>query len=291
MSKICKFFVQGRDKCRDGVNCRFNHVPNVCRFYFLDGDCKKGSECKFRHISNTNNRTNPNNNGINKRNQGQGQGHHHRNRVRNTESFEPRHDPDDIRVLVGDGRLMKYGEDITSRDIIVIPNLFCDKDDLTIYNNILDEIKRDDVWKLWHGDSHLIADDKTDWKDSCPTFKMVLNRIAEYFDMDIKATRLNWYRDSAEWKPYHHDAAAIKEDKARTQNFTVGVSFGLRRDASFEHAKNRTRMTVPLPNGSTYTFSDIVNVEWRHGILQYPPDKYVEEGRISIIAWGKVKMV
>ena len=26
-------------------------------------------------------------------------------------------------------------------------------------------------------------------------------------------------------KPYHHDAAAIKEDKARTQNITVGVSF------------------------------------------------------------------
>ena len=25
------------------------------------------------------------------------------------------------------------------------------------------------------------------------TFTMILNRIRDYFDMDIKATRLNWY--------------------------------------------------------------------------------------------------
>ena len=25
--------------------------------------------------------------------------------------------------------------------------------------------------------------------------------------------RFNWYRDSSEWKPFHHDAAAVKEDK------------------------------------------------------------------------------
>ena len=47
------------------------------------------------------------------------------------------------------------------------------------------------------------------------------------------------YRDSKEWKPFHHDAAAVKADKARTQNFTVAVSFGLERDAAFEHAKTK----------------------------------------------------
>ena len=31
--------------------------------------------------------------------------------------------------------------------------------------------------------------------------------------MDVQATRLNWYRDSSEWKPFHHDAAALKPDK------------------------------------------------------------------------------
>ena len=31
--------------------------------------------------------------------------------------------------------------------------------------------------------------------------------------MHVEATRLNWYRDSSEWKPFHHDAAALKADK------------------------------------------------------------------------------
>ena len=34
--------------------------------------------------------------------------------------------------------------------------------------------------------------------------------MTEYFKMDVKATRFNWYRNSSEWKPFHHDAAAVK---------------------------------------------------------------------------------
>ena len=106
--------------------------------------------------------------------------------------------------------------------------------------------------------------------------------------MDVKATRLNWYRDSNEWKPYHHDAAALKEDKAKTQNFTVAVSFGMERDAAFEHAQTKTTLSMPQPNGTVYTFGKDVNIMWRHGILQCPPEKYSDQGRISIIAWGKI---
>ena len=65
----------------------------------------------------------------------------------------------------------------------------------------------------------------------------LMTKMAEYFDMDVQATRFNWYRDSSEWKPFHHDAAAIKEKFARTQNFTLAASFGAERDAAFEHAK------------------------------------------------------
>lgn len=82
------------------------------------------------------------------------------------------------------------------------------------------------------------------------------------------ATRLNWYRDSKEWKPFHHDAAAIKPDKAKTQNFTVAVSFGAEREAAFEHATTKTVISMPQPNGTIYVFSKDVNVIWRHGILQ-----------------------
>merc|ERR1719273_43690 len=110
--------------------------------------------------------------------------------------------------------------------------------------------------------------------------------MASYFDMDVKATRLNWYRDSSEWKPFHHDAAAMKEKFARTQNFTLGVSFGAEREAAFEHAQTKTIISMPQPNGAVYTFGRDVNIIWRHGIPQLPPEKQSEEGRISIIAWG-----
>jgi hypothetical protein len=43
---------------------------------------------------------------------------------------------------------------------------------------------------------------------------------------------------------------------------------------------------MPQPNGSTYVFARDINVLWRHGILQAPPDKQRNQGRISVIAWG-----
>ena len=68
---------------------------------------------------------------------------------------------------------------------------YCEQGDLSIYKRLLDEIKRSGVdserlWQSWHGDSHWIADDKLKWKDACPTFHMVLDRLADYFSMDIK---------------------------------------------------------------------------------------------------------
>ena len=125
----------------------------------------------------------------------------------------------------------------------MVSDLFGDPNDLTTYNNLLYEIQNCGVekhrlWQSWHNDSHVIADDKVgNWKDKCPTFTSVVTKMAEYFDMDVQATRFNWYRDSSEWKPFHHDAAAIKEKFARTQNFTLAASFGAERDAAFEHAK------------------------------------------------------
>ena len=86
---------------------------------------------------------------------------------------------------------------------------------------------------------------------------------------------LSRYRDTSEWKPFHHDAAAMKvnilkimwkrffiiddhlnfesqvilnsviltvlqPDKARTQNFTVAVSFGCERYSSILRLPLRT---------------------------------------------------
>ena len=165
------------------------------------------------------------------------------------------------------------------------------------------------LWKLWHGDNHLIADDKLgkgDWKEKCGTFDYVIEAMKNYFKVDVKATRINWYKDKSDWKPYHRDAAAIDDRKAKTQNITIAVTFGCPRTASFveynddggggggggggKKRKDR-RIDFPLTNGSIYVFSKQVNIDWMHGIV--PEGDGVEgdgrisdEGRISIIIWG-----
>ena len=268
--KICKFYLKGN--CTEGDKCNFIHDKDICKFYFFEGKCKKGSNCKFKHEIN----------GIpikpinNKKKQ---------RHFKNTESFEPSHKPPDARVLIGDASTGKYHRKVTDRDIVVIPNLFSSENNL--YNKLISEIDNKEIWKKWHGDSHLIADDGMKWKESSPTFKMVINRLSEYFGMKVKSTRFNWYKDTSEWKPYHHDAAAVKEHIAREQNFTVGVSFGTERDIAFEHAKSKNVVSFPLENGTTYGFGNEVNKVWRHGIPQIGGN-VENKGRISIIAWGWV---
>ena len=66
----------------------------------------------------------------------------------------------------------------------------------------------------------------------------------------------------------------------------MAVSFGLEREAAFENAKTKTVLSMPAPNGSAYVFARDINVLWRHGILQVNPEKKIEGGRISVIAWG-----
>lgn len=271
--KICKFYVKGN--CKDGENCKFRHENNICRNYFF-GECKRDN-CKFKHTEKLQN------------------GKRKGSRRKNTESFKPCYDLPDVRVLVANPYRSTYQNNYYSRDVVLAHNLFCDVDDYTIYDNLLEEIKAtgkedDGLWKLWHGDSHLIADDHIKWKESCPTFNIVLNKIKNYFRIDIKATRLNWYRNSTEWKPYHHDAAAVNPKIAKTQNLTIGISFGAERDIAFQHAKSKNVVSFPQPNGSVYGFAKDVNIIWRHGIPQLPPEKQSEEGRISIIAWGWSKL-
>jgi len=215
---------------------------------------------------------------------------------KNTVDFKPRYDPPDLRLIPAPQHWKQYKRPYSDHDVVLVNGLFCLPEDLSIYNQLLDEIESSGIdsgrlWKMHHGNqeiegTHVIADDKANWKRNCPTFSMVIDKMAQYFNMDVKATRFNWYRDSSEWKPFHHDAAAVKEDKARTQNLTLAVSFGMEREAAFEHAKTKTVVSVPQYNGTIYAFGRDVNVRWRHGIPAVHPKKFEDNGRISIIAWG-----
>ena len=272
MDNICRFFLQGI--CRYGDKCRYVHDKSLCKPCnpaSTNENKKDGANCKDKRQNK------------------------HR-KPKNTENFSPDHTPPEMRIVFADSGLETYNKPHSTRDVVVVKDLFCKEDNLEIYESLLKEIKtsnvnQDKLWKSWHGDTHWIADDKLDWKKECPTFTVILNRIKKYFNMDIKATRFNLYKDSSEWKPFHHDAAAVKKDKAKTQNVTVAVSFGAERDVAFEHSKSKTVISIPQPNGAVYTFGKDVNIIWKHGIPQLPVDKVTDKGRISIIAWGWIDQV
>ncbi|TYZ68765.1 hypothetical protein PybrP1_007012 [[Pythium] brassicae (nom. inval.)] len=214
---------------------------------------------------------------------------------KNTECFDPMTRPVDLRVTYDLGtKDDTFSTSLTSRDVLLAPNLFSDFKKGELYAKLVAEIEAcgvpaERLLKLWHGNdkidgTHLIADDKTRWKAACPTFDLVVGRVQQFFRLAVKATRFNWYTDTSQWKPFHFDAAAVKPEIAAVQNFTVGVSFGATRDAAFEHANSKTVVSFPQPDGCVYAFGRDTNVLWRHGILQDQPVR--AEGRISVIAWG-----
>ena len=281
--KICKHYVL--TSCRNGDKCNYLHIDNICRNYFK-GNCVNDDKCNFIHKKNISDY---------EYNKSDKPKHKNKFNKKNTESFEPWFTPSDMRVLIGFGDDQTYQNSIEVRDLILVPNLFCDEKDYTIYHKLLSEIDQTgltDIFKEWHGDTHLIADDHVKWKNSCQTFNLIVEKLSEYFNLDVKATRFNFYKDATHFKPFHFDAAAIDKQKAKTQNITVGVSFGITRDAEFEHAKSRTTIKFPQPNGYVHVFGRDVNVNWRHGITPIPVDKqesFNGMGRISIIVWGYTK--
>ena len=70
-----------------------------------------------------------------------------------------------------------------------------------------------------------------------------MDQMKTYFGIEkilMFSTRFNWYRDSSDFKPFHHDATAYKNDLRHLQNVTVGVSFGAERELAFIHTKQKT---------------------------------------------------
>ena len=258
-----------------------NQYPNkLCKFY-VKGKCTKDN-CLFIHSqpSKSQNRHN-----LLKNN-------------KNTVCFKPMVRPVDLRIVY-DLNPEQLQTKLTDRDLLLVPNAFTDFNKLELYNLLVEEIKaceqtRPELLKMWHGNdkidgTHFIADDKLKWKNYAPTFNFILERLQFYFNVDIKATRFNWYQDTNQWKPFHFDAAAFDPQKRKNQNITIALSFGCTRSTALEFAeKNRnntqTTISIPISDGEIYAFTNTTNDIWRHGILQ--EKEFKNEGRISIIIWG-----
>jgi len=259
-----------------------NYKTKLCKFY-QKGICKKDN-CSFIHSNDKEYK--PKNRHSNLKNK------------KNTEDFTPMTRPTDLRLVYDQG-YHKLSVDLTDRDLLIVPNIFSDYRRNNIYKSLIDEITNceldnSNLLKLWHGNdkidgTHYIADDKLNWKSKCPTFHLVLDRLKTFFNVQIKATRFNLYKDSNQWKPFHHDAAAFDEKKANTQNITIAVSFGHTRYGALEFSEknnnnSKTTLSFAISDGEVYAFTNTTNKLWKHGILQ--DNNYVNSGRISIIIWG-----
>ena len=101
-----------------------------------------------------------------------------RERKKNTETFKPSHEPSEMRILFSAG-VSQYGRQIQTRDVIFVPALFCEAADLSLYHRLHSELAESgltphQIWSSWHGDSHLIANDRTDWSRYCPNTGTVM---------------------------------------------------------------------------------------------------------------------
>ena len=187
---ICKFYVLNR--CTN-KNCKYTHIKNICRHHFF-GECTNDN-CVYIHDFKFTENEPSDKDQLNVKTK-----NYHK--VVNTESFTPDLTEPHMRI--------KMNEPIYfANEIAIINNMFYNK---TIYENILKEVN-DSVYKPWHGDTHLIADDRSDikWKENSETFNQVISQLCSYFAMTPSATRLNYYADGIDWKPYHHDAAALNQ--------------------------------------------------------------------------------
>jgi hypothetical protein len=287
-----------KNVCRDWMKgscshnpCRFIHDPELCVEFYSTSKCS-GKCCK-NHFVNPELISNQSNNNKDKYNDKNKQ-----RRPPNTETFKPDYSPPEMRVLFEYGKSQTELE-FQSNDVVVVPDLFADRPN--IYAELLEEVfgtkfDKQDLIIPWHEGCHLIVDDKLDWKKDCPTFNYVVERVAQYFNMDVKATRFNWMQNLQDHKFFHYDGAALKPEIAKKQNATIGVSFGHTRDIAFQvasHPDCRKVVSIPLPNGYTYLFNKDVNIDWRHGVLPIETSQDYKskpsDGRISVIAWGYIK--
>jgi hypothetical protein len=83
----------------------------------------------------------------------------------NTESFDPNDTivRPDLRVLIGPNKPV-FDRKLKHDDVVIVPNFFCEEDDLTMYYELIKEMReeqskgtKDAEFISWHEGSHLIV--------------------------------------------------------------------------------------------------------------------------------------
>ncbi|KPI86113.1 hypothetical protein ABL78_4805 [Leptomonas seymouri] len=185
-----------------------------------------------------------------------------------------------------DGQLLDDFGALLRGNAVYIHNFSCAEKDMRLYDKLKAELvastgaKMVGAGGLIDWSKHQVFDSPTDISQ---TFNDVIDMLAEYFDVDVYATRLNYYRDGTQWKPQHHDSHAYG-GRAQREDFTVGVTLGAERHLVFVHEASQREFSFPQLNGDCFAFTGEVNQLFTHGV----PRVHTPIGdRFSIIAWGR----
>lgn len=187
-----------------------------------------------------------------------------------------------------DGQLNEDFAAVMRGNAVYIHNFVCTENDNSLYHSLKKELVEstgatmDGDGGLIEWSKHQVFENPTDISE---TFNQIIEMLAEYFDVDVYATRLNYYRDGSQWKPQHHDSHAYG-GRAQREDFTVGITLGAERSLLFIHEASKREFNFPQKNGDCFAFTGEVNKTFTHGV----PRVHAPIGdRFSIIAWGRRK--
>jgi len=187
-----------------------------------------------------------------------------------------------------DAQLLDSVSKIVSGNAVYIERFHCEENDYQTLERLANDLDRnakeeEEEEGMINWSKHL----KQENPEFSETFRTIVERMAEYFDVDVFATRLNFYRDGSDWKPYHHDSHAFGAN-GHKEDFTMGASFGAPRALSFLHEPSASSFEFPQKNGDVFAFSSEVNAAMKHGVPQLSGQEQFENNpRFSVIAWGR----
>ena len=165
-------------------------------------------------------------------------------------------------------------------ECIYLKEFSCRADDYDQLTRLTHDIEAHTEGGMVNWSKHL----KHDNPEGFETFNAIADRLSNYFDVDVYASRMNFYRDGSDWKPFHHDSHAYG-GKSLREDFTIGASFGATRELAFLHEPSGGQFSFPQGNGDIFAFSSEVNDKFQHGV---PKAKVRNCGpRFSIILWGR----
>mmetsp|Transcript_25162 Transcript_25162/g.54774 ORF Transcript_25162/g.54774 Transcript_25162/m.54774 type:complete len:428 (-) Transcript_25162:204-1487(-) len=179
-----------------------------------------------------------------------------------------------------DAQLVDDFQSVMEGECIHLSSFFCAKDDFSLVQSLMTDLAQEGREGMIDWSKHL----KFENPDFSPTFQKLIQELDTYFDVEIFATRLNFYRDGTDWKPFHHDSHAFG-DGGKKEDFTVGASFGASRELEFLHPQSGQKFAFPQNNGDIFAFTSEVNKRFQHGV---PKARKTNVGpRFSVIAWGR----